>query len=310
MNILLTFDNNYSQHAGVVMVSFCMNNKGHHVFYVISDEIHDDNQQKLKAIAEQYDCSIHFYFIDCHQTKDFPLGYNMANSYVSIATYFRLFVTEVLPPTVERILYLDCDIVINASLEEIWCYTMNESNCLLALEESPSLSSAGARRLHYPESYSYFNAGVLLIDMVKLRKTYHLNAAINFIKSHEIKFHDQDVLNGMLYDKKQYMDLKYNVMDYHLIKHSAFPQRYQNQTDAIYHPYIIHFSGPVKPWHKECKNPYTFKYYEYLQYTPWYEYVAQEKYNSIKKKSIYILKQTVKRLIEGMHLHYYSFIKI
>ena len=53
MNILLTFDNNYSQHAGVVMVSFCMNNKGRHDFYVISDEIHDDNQQKLKAIAKQ-----------------------------------------------------------------------------------------------------------------------------------------------------------------------------------------------------------------------------------------------------------------
>ena len=119
MNLLLTFDNNYSQHAGVVMASFLANHTGIHSFYVISDSISEDNQKLLHSIVSSYHCQLSFYFVNVDIVKQFPIGQGTANTYVSIATYFRLFITEVLPESIDRILYLDCDIVIDKSIEEI-----------------------------------------------------------------------------------------------------------------------------------------------------------------------------------------------
>lgn len=310
MNILLTFDNNYSQHAGVVITSLLTNNPGVHTFYVISDHISTENQELLQGITKQHHSNMVFLFINADITKDFPIGKGTANSYVSIATYFRLFITEVLPEQVDKILYLDCDIVVNKPLDDLWNSDFEEGMCIIALEESKTLSLPGCERLHYPTAFSYFNAGVLLIDLNSLRATYNLRKAIDFIKNNDIKFHDQDVLNGLLYDKKQFMSLRFNVMDSFLIKHAKLPLRYQNERDALYHPSIIHFSGPVKPWHKECKNPYTRLYHHYLQLTPWKGSQPKAKYNGLKDKTIYLAKTMVKHILELLHLRYCSFISI
>lgn len=310
MNLLLTFDNNYSQHAGVVMASFLANHTGIHSFYVISDSISEDNQKLLHSIVSSYHCQLSFYFVNVNIVKQFPIGQGTANTYVSIATYFRLFITEVLPESIDRILYLDCDIVIDKSIEEIWHHTFSENHCIYALEEAPVLAANGCKRLHYDTSFSYFNAGVLLIDLKGLRKVYNFPSAINFIKTNDIKFHDQDVLNGMLYDKKQFMPLKYNVMDSFLIKNAKLPERYLHQEEALFQPAIIHFSGPIKPWHRESKNPYTDRYYYYLRQTPWKDYIPVHKYQTLKGKSIYLLKRIAKWLLEAFRIKHYSFISL
>ena len=310
MNVLLTFDDNYSQHAGVVMTSFCINNVGENKFYVISDYISNDNKNKLIEIAHRFDSDISFLFISKEQTIDFPIGRKTANSYVSIATYFRLFLTEVLPDSIDKILYIDCDVIVNSSLDGLWNSAFEPNHCIIALEESPTMSISGCKRLHYPAHYSYFNAGVLLIDLSLFKKFYHFDDAVYFITHNNIIFHDQDVLNGMLYDKKQFMDLKYNVMDYHLIRDSKFPQRYQKERNQLFDPVIIHYSGPIKPWHKECKNPYTYKYYQYLQETPWKDYIPQYKYEWIKPRTIHLIKSLVKWLLDTFRIKRYSFITV
>ena len=310
MNILLTFDNGYSQHAGVVITSFLKNNAGSHTLYVISDYISNDNQQLLRKTISSYNCQIEFFFINTDIVKEFPIGKGTANTYVTIAIYFRLFITKVLPDSIDRILYLDCDTIVNEPVDVIWNHKFANGHCILALEETQALAISGCNRLHYPQNYSYFNSGVLLIDLNELRKTYNLKDAIHFIMHNDIKFHDQDVLNGMLYDKKEFMPLRYNVLDSFLKKNAKLPKRYQDQTEALFTPFIIHFSGPVKPWHIESKNPYTSKYYLYLQETPWKGYQPVSKYHTIKERSVYLLKQSIKWLLETMHLRYYSFTTI
>ena len=307
MNLLLTFDNNYTQHAGVVIASFLAHHAGQHSFYVISDHISECNQDLLRSITTPHNCQIMFYFVDPDIVRQFPIGKGTANTYVSIATYFRLFITEVLPKSVDRILYLDCDIVVDDAIDEMWHHTFSEGHCIYALEEAPTLACNGCQRLHYDPSLSYFNAGILLIDLTALRKVYNFPSAITFIQSNDIKFHDQDVLNGMLYDKKQFMPLKYNVMDSFLIKNARLPERYEHQREALFHPSIIHFSGPVKPWHRESKNPYTERYYHYLQLTPWKNYSPVRKYQTLKGRGIYTIKLIAKWLLELLHIRYYNF---
>lgn len=308
MNILLTFDNNYSSHAGVVIASFVSNNVGSHNFYIVSDYISEDNKRKLKECAP----TSHFYYIgiDKHLAEMFPMGKRMANHYVSVAAYYRLFALSLLPASIERILYVDSDIVFRGNASALYNTPRLQDYCLLALEESSTMALAGCQRLGYPNSFSYFNSGVLLLNMHEIRKEYYFGQAVNYATSHTIIFHDQDILNGLFHDKKAFFPLKYNVLDSFLICHAQLPQRYENQKEDLLNPVIVHFSGPLKPWYQECNNPYRCLYEKYLSMTPWRGEKPIVKYQTIKAKSAYLSKLFIKAILERLNLRYYHFIKI
>ena len=310
MDLLFTFDNNYTQHAGVTITSFLANNPGAHTIYIITDYISDVNQRLLADICRGSGSLISIQYVDQPTAKRFPVGEGTINPDLTIATYFRLFVTEVIPTSVEKILYLDCDMIIDDSLMPLWNSEFQEGKCIMGLEELPTLSTEGCLRLQYPVESSYFNAGVLLIDLKQLRTIYKLDDAIQFTLTHTIKYHDQDVLNGLLHERKQFLDLRYNVMDTYLIRGMGFPPRYQKQREAIFHPAIIHYTGDVKPWHKESRNPYTYKYYEYLKLTPWKEYKPLFKHRTLKAMIVYLAKHGAKYLLDLLGVRKYRYINI
>lgn len=311
MNIVLCFDDSYSSHAAVVIESVCENNIGLHNFFVLTDYVSDKNKKKIREITDKFGCNLSFYNVDKSKFKNFPIGKGTANTYVSLATYFRLFITDYIPKEIARVLYLDCDIVVNGNLEDFYNHQFQDDNCIYALEESPILSISGSKRLGYPMKQSYFNAGVLLIDMQAFRKSYTLTKSIDYIKSHNILFHDQDVLNGMFHDKKEFMPLRYNVMDYFYIKHAIFAERYKREYEnTIRNPVIIHYSGPLKPWHIECKNPLKMLYYEYLSRTSYANEYATYKYSTCTVKLKFYFKEMAKWILETLHIRYYSFIKL
>ena len=311
MDIVLTFDDNYSCHACATIASVCKNNKGKHVFHVLSDGIGDKNKKRITELVTSQNSEVFYYLLDKSRFENFPIGKGTANTYVSLATYYRLFIPELLPVDVKKVLYLDCDVIVNGCLEDLWNLSFDKTNeCIYAVEEFRNLAMDGSRRLNYPSSYSYFNAGVLLINLKELRKLHSVDKAIAFIRTHEIKFHDQDVLNGLLYKYKCFLPLKYNLLDSFLIKNATFPQRYKDQYDDIKHPVIIHYSGPIKPWNKECNNPYKDIYWVYADATPWKGIELREKYQRFSDKMFFHMKNLVKQTLEVLHLKYFSYVNI
>lgn len=308
MNILLTFDNNYSEHAAVVIASLLLYNKGSQDFYIVSDYISEENRAKLRTTA--LNSKVHFIIIEKSKFKDLPIGKGTANTYVTIATYYRLIAIDLLPKRLDKVLYLDSDITINGDITGLYYSTFPEGIFIKVLEETPSLAKEGTLRLEYPSEYSYFNAGVILFNMSKVREYYSFNKAKEYAKNHIIKFHDQDILNGLFYDKKEFFQLKYNVMESALIKNAPIAERYLEQKDAIYNPAIIHFSGHLKPWQKECKNPYKYKYLSALSMTPWKDSKLQNRFSKRKDKNIFKIKNLIKRILELLHIRYYSFVDI
>ena len=312
MNLLLTFDDKYTQHAGVTICSFLANNPGKHTIHAITDHISEDNQALLRNICAESGSTLAFYSIDAKLTKDFPIGEGTINPTLSIATYFRLFMTDVLPESIQKILYLDCDIIVDGSLEELWNTPFEDGKCIAALEELPLLAFDGCRRMGYPPCYSYFNAGVLLVHLERLRTVYSVEKASDFIKKHSanIRYHDQDVLNALLFDKKQFIPLRYNVMDTCLIRDALIPLRYKMQRIDIRHPKVIHYTGFFKPWDKESRNPFDYKYYEYLKLTSWKDYRPQSKFTSFVPKVVSRLKHWTKLLLDFLHIRKYRYISI
>lgn len=313
MNILLTFDNNYCQHAAVVLTSLCMNNINETIsVYVISDYISNENKNKLFEVLKTYNATIQYIIIDKSLTKNLPFGKETSNNYITnIATYYRIFITELLPKTIGRILYLDCDIVINDSIKPLWNWKFSLDACIAVVEEMPAIVKESTYRLNYPFSYSYFNAGIILFDLDKLREIYTINDAFEYIQTHRnsIKYHDQDILNAILYKNKDFLPIKYNLMEGFLYKLNANWERCKKYKDDLFNPAIIHYAGPLKPWYSECNHPYKQLYYYYLNKTSWNDYEPQFKYNTIKSKCIHALKSVIKLMLDYMHIRAYQFRK-
>lgn len=311
MNIVLTFDNNYTQHAAVVIASACYNNKKNITFYVVSDYISEKNLSRLNEIVFQYNCTIKYVQLSLDSLNEidkFPIGKKTANTYINKSAYYRLFIPYVLD--IDKALYLDCDIVVSSDLSELYNYSFHSEICIASLEDNIAVSSKGPSRLGYPSTYSYFNSGVLLLDLNLMRTLYSFTDLLKCLeeRKNSIMYHDQDVLNILFHNHKVFIPLIYNVMDVFLIKNINLPPSLVGQYKSVYNPTVIHYSGSIKPWHKECKNPYRFEYLRYLRMTPWNGICFSYKYDTIGERLIYIIKNVIKKVLEFLHVRYFSYI--
>lgn len=313
MNFVLGFDDNYSPFADTTIVSICVNNFEEHNFYVITDYLSDENKEKIERDVKRYGSNIIFIYINESDTKEFPLGPHMANNYISIATYFRLFMIDKLPKEVQRVIYLDCDTIVNGSLDLMWNWEFEKGHCILAANDEPKNAVLSARRLGYDVSYSYFNAGVLMVDLIKLRQYLNKDIISNYIKENfgVIKFHDQDILNALLYDKRDILPVEYDMLEVYYVKGHSTSNGCEIASDILKNPAVVHYSGPIKPWHIECKHPLKSNFNKYLNLTSFSSFfIPIHKYVGIKERSYFFFKQLVKCLLENLHIKSYSYINI
>ena len=213
MNILFSSDDNYARHMGVAMISILRHNReveGIH-FYVINNQITLSNIEKLEGVINDFDnAEISFIPFACIEKQ---LNLNLSWP-ISLSSYARLFVGEVLPVEVERVLYLDCDVVVNGPLFDLW-NTNLYGKCIGAIQDTiPSRTKAS---VGLSSKHPYFNAGVLLIDLKQWREYNIGKKCLNFIDSYSgrVTHHDQGVLNGVLDGQWKRLSLKYNLMTVH-----------------------------------------------------------------------------------------------
>lgn len=286
INIVCNIDNAYTQHCGVMLTSLFENNKEEDFcVYIICGELETGNKEKLHRLVNSYNNQLSFCIVDYSLLKDCPIR---KHDVLTLATYLRLFIPQVLPASVSKALYLDCDMIINSSIVELW--DIDISHVAMAGVEDQSVIAKGAcERLGYSPSYSYVNAGLLLINVDYWRKQNITQQALQYIATNQEKVlhHDQDTLNALLFDKKILLPIKWNMMNFFFYKGIQLPAKYNDVLEKYRKsPCIIHFTASVKPWHREDKHPYKHLYYKYLSLTEWNNYVSPIHYSYYMKKMI------------------------
>lgn len=279
LNVLFSSDNHYAQHLGAAMQSLLENNQDFTVIriYVIDNEISDLSKEKLCRIATKFS-NVSLFWIPFEKWKS-QLQLNMTWS-ISISAYARLFVAEMIPAEIDRILYLDCDMIVCDSLQNLWDTDLR--GCVLgAVQDSISDSTKNAVGL-LPEE-PYCNSGMLLIDLAKWRELDIGTKCVHFIaeKNGSVVHHDQGVLNGVLKNQWFRLPLCNNLMTIHFIfnrrriidyfgEHADFYSE-NDIVNAKEHPLIMHYtpSFTSRPWCKDCKHPRKMLYWENLAKTPW-----------------------------------------
>jgi lipopolysaccharide biosynthesis glycosyltransferase len=194
--------------------------------------------------------------------------------FIPATMWYRIYLPELLPD-VDKILYLDADTIAVDSLAELWATELNDHYVAGVTNVFEPWNRGYPQALGLPDQESYFNSGVLLMNLELMRRTdttaalrgYALTAPKNLIA-----WGDQDALNVVLHDKRLRLHPRWNFMN----AVAAFPEAEELfGSDAVReakdNPAIRHFEGPSanKPWHYLCGREMRELYLGHRQRTPW-----------------------------------------
>lgn len=270
MNLCLCSDFNYIKYLKVTINSIILSNKNEEInFYLIIDKTVTDNNKKEIACLYSNNRKIKVFFINAENEllKKFPL-----QKHISTATYYRILLPSILPETIDKILYVDSDILCVDKISELYNTTI-ENYSVCAVRDAFNDDITFYNRLDYPVQNGYFNAGVLLINLKYWRKNNIMEKSLEYISNNPNRclLSDQDALNKILNGTVLWTNFRYNylITFFDHIKNEYFSDimlsiNYKKSlTEAMNKPCFIHFVTNCKPWHKNYKK--SFKYlYKYI----------------------------------------------
>ena len=271
-HLVCCVDDHYVPYCGVMLTSVLENNKGERiVVHVLDNALAERGRESLRGIVERkYGQQLCFHPLSSGWKDSFPA----TNSYVSLTTYCKLFIAAILPLSIGKVLYLDCDIVVVGSLHDLWSRDLS-GKAMAAVRDSHRGLEEDYRRLGIDgQTEGYYNAGVMLLNLDYLRDMHFLERALDFVASHAsgLVYHDQDVLNGVLHGHILSLPPRYNLHD-HLFRRKRYMSesevRLAEQEMRPEHRVIIHFSSNKKPWSTRCLHPLRKLYFQYQDLTEW-----------------------------------------
>lgn len=270
INILCATDDNYVPYCGIMLTSVFENNKGYHVnaYVLVDTQLSNSSISKFSELETKYDATIYYIHVNPARFSSFPLH---KEQHFTVAAYYRLAAAELLPKDIDRILYLDCDVIVNSSLDDLWELDIT-NNSTAVIDDMCSGLQSNFERLKYDQSLRYFNSGVLLINLDywrehQITKQFESYAIQN---RDRILWPDQDVLNAVLLDSKLHVSIEWNYQMGFLKQFyfDTLPAYLQSEIRTS-QPKIIHYNQS-KPWNVAYYNlPYNDIWHHYKRLSPW-----------------------------------------
>lgn len=251
INVSYAINERYVDYCLVSMFSLMENNIGCEVnFHILTDSICNNSKLKLQGWVSKYNCRIHFYEI-----PDIWIDGLALNCWSKYAWY-RLFLPQLLPTAISKILYLDTDTIITGSITEL--FELNLSSYSIAgCKDIMSFYDGIFKRLGYPHQNGYVCSGVLLFNLEFFRKNYLSNKIFDFARTYpdKINFPDQDAINYVCHSSTLHLPLKYDILAPFLSNKDFFHKHQDEVIDMLEDPRIIHYAG-CNPWKKEIQRHY------------------------------------------------------
>ena len=296
MNIAIAINEKYIPYAYVMLTSLMENHRSISrdiTVYVLYGNIPDDKFSVFEKLEEEYGCSI----VALQVSMDrFPVDLPHTEQW-TIEVYFRLMLQDLLPDTVDKLLYLDTDIIICNSIEEY--YNTDLGDNYLAVNADMSAERVGLVPVqeqlfadHIKNGdFRYFNAGIMLMNLKLLRRDYSFETFMKeFEKRKDLIFaQEQDLLNDLFYGRVIYVDCtRYDLFAKVAYNEDKGYEWAKNNTS------IIHYAGR-KPWSGDGLRYDTEKiWWEYAKLTPYYSELAWQMMN--EEMELAYADTTIRRL--------------
>lgn len=273
VDILCATDENYAAYCGVMLTSALENNREFHLrIYILVNSISRASEAKFRRLEEKYDCEVHLIVPD---GRAFAECMVREGDHVSVAAYYRMAVGLLLPADVHRVIYLDCDILVNRGIGPLWHCELKDAWSGVVVD---SYHVEARKRLGIDTVY--FNSGMMLIDVDAFRTHKVAEKCFRLIAEEpdRIRMHDQDALNIVIGEHVKYLSTRWNMLSAFLktdkTELQLDPELESHIRDVLAQNgdgLVIHFEFFPKPWQKwvMMPHPYTRLWMHYRKISFW-----------------------------------------
>lgn len=189
INIVFNIDRNFIRHCAATINSIINSHKGITPirFFVVNRDLTKIDKENLSSLVEDnviYD--LHFLSIDEQYLKYCPIGDKTVSNEKSISTYFRLFLPEILPQDIHKVIYLDADVIVFDDIENLWNGFSLLHKAIAGVPDKESNQIQNLARLDISQG-KYINAGVLVMNLDLLREYNFTQKSIMYMKQNHDK---------------------------------------------------------------------------------------------------------------------------
>lgn len=243
IHIALTFDDNFWAPAYATMRSVCLFSHRRHdlVFHLCHRTLTEAHRADLQAITAEFPITLRWYDLDKSDLFRDVAKRMPENKRLSNIVYARLMIDRLVGPDVERVLYLDCDMLVRDNIETLYDIDM-EGRPIAAVRDSIGAFITGGRDLKnnrdlFDIADPYFNAGMVLIDVAKWRDADIIGRMEQALKDGVMAriYYDQDFLNLVFQRNWLQLPWRWNTID-------------ARHAHEGMDPAILHYTGENKPW--------------------------------------------------------------
>ncbi|HEY3673015.1 MAG TPA: glycosyltransferase family 8 protein [Acidimicrobiia bacterium] len=270
--VAIAADTNFSKQLAVVIASLSRvtGDRPHAVFV-----LHDGYTVELQAKVEQVaGTDVDLVWTDVSPSR--AVTDALLPGHLPSATLYRLRLEELLPETIERVIYLDADTIVRRSLAPLWELDLDDRLAGGVRDAWINWSAQALpwRALGVSPQLPYFNCGVLLIPLGRWREHDVSAQALRLAGEYRFQDGDQGAINVTLDGAWWQLDPRWNVQSTHLdgdhvgVRAIEPPELLD---EAARDPAIVHFHFGAwgRPWLPGCNHPFAHEWLDLLDTTAW-----------------------------------------
>ena len=264
MNLLVSLDRNYLPQLRVLLASIHQNDPGVKCrVYLLHRTIPKEDLERLGRDLEKIGWWLHPVSVEESLFTNAPVMKQYPQE-----MYYRLLAGQLLPRDVKRALYLDPDILVINPLKPLWKMDLQGKLFAAAAHTGKTELANNINRIRLGTTGDYYNSGVLLMDVARIREEIRPQDIFTFVEEHgsELVLPDQDIFNA-LYGNRV-LPLDDVIWNYDARNYSNYLMRSLGEADLSWvmaHTSVIHFCGKEKPWKPYYRHKFGVLYLHYRE---------------------------------------------
>ena len=264
MNILVSLNRGYIKQLKIMLFSLSKQHSNADItVYIMHNSLTKQDFSDIEKISSRIKA------VSVDIPKDF-LSEAQTSSRYPTEMYYRIFAAALLPTSVDKILYLDPDLIIINPINELYDMQLGEKLFAAAshIQTKGGLNIFNRIRLSMPKESSYINSGVMLMNIKRLREVQDPKEVFEFLDKHNktLMLPDQDILNAVYAKDIVKIDfLKYNLSERCFGLYNMRPKNRNNKITVDWvrkNTSVIHYCGRNKPWKQNYFGEFDSFYHE------------------------------------------------
>lgn len=266
VDVACTTDRRYAPHTAAMLHSLLEANPGEAFrIHVLHEALGPDDAERLRQTGAAYGASFEFHVVDTARMRGFPTRTFHASC------WYRIFLPELLP-NLTTVLYLDSDMVVLDRIRPLWETDVSDHPFAAAANPLyPFMPNFPRTALGIADPRRYFNSGVLLMNLARLRSAGAVARLRAYAQAHPDNLYpEQDALSALFHAECLPLHLRWNAQSTLWdLRPEQLPLPRDEVDEARRRPAIVHFIGPYKPWQYLCRHPLRHLYFTHRAQTPW-----------------------------------------